>query len=143
MCGVEFIPPLCEYDCLFGTVSVKQCLAFSALYTTRMSDDDKNEVGGKYEIDPAIICGIISRVQRWESNTGQEWLGDHGMSFGLMLLQTGATTLKGEWGGQEHLKQGTQILINVIKKIKRKLDGYTTQDYSVMLPKLNTLHNGY
>uniref|UniRef100_A0A8C7T5T4 Lysozyme g n=1 Tax=Oncorhynchus mykiss TaxID=8022 RepID=A0A8C7T5T4_ONCMY len=27
------------------------------------------------EIDPAIICGIISRVQRWESNMGQEWLG--------------------------------------------------------------------
>uniref|UniRef100_A0A8C8K1E1 Uncharacterized protein n=1 Tax=Oncorhynchus tshawytscha TaxID=74940 RepID=A0A8C8K1E1_ONCTS len=48
------------------------------------------KVGGKYEIDPAIICGIISRVPRWESNTGQEW---------LMLLQTVATTLKGEWGG--------------------------------------------
>uniref|UniRef100_A0A8C7F050 Lysozyme g n=1 Tax=Oncorhynchus kisutch TaxID=8019 RepID=A0A8C7F050_ONCKI len=134
----------------------------------RMSDDDKNDVmkykaiikkvGGKYEIDPAIICGIISRVPRWESNTGQEWLGGPWNVLWVDVTTNGGNhTTKGEWGGQEHLKQGTQILINTKEQQLKGtfdtswtnqmwplMDGYTTQkDYPVMLPKLNTLHNGY
>uniref|UniRef100_A0A8C8K6W8 Uncharacterized protein n=1 Tax=Oncorhynchus tshawytscha TaxID=74940 RepID=A0A8C8K6W8_ONCTS len=83
------------------------------------------KVGGKYEIDPAIICAILDK---------NGW-GDHGMSFGLMQI-------------------GTQILINtkeqhviltniIVLPNLMRMDGYTTQDYPVMLPKLNTLHNGY
>ncbi|CAB1344698.1 unnamed protein product [Coregonus sp. 'balchen'] len=74
-----------------------------------MADDDKNDVmkykyiiknvGEKYEIDPAIICGIISRESRGgRAIRDKNGWGDHGKSFGLMLLQMVATTLQRENG---------------------------------------------
>ncbi|XP_038841057.1 lysozyme g-like [Salvelinus namaycush] len=89
-----------------------------------MSDDDKNDVmkykaiikkvGRKYEIDPAIICGIISRESR-------------GMNQVDVTPNGGNHTPKGEWDSQEHLKQGTEILINFIKKIQRKFPDWTKE----------------
>uniref|UniRef100_A0A674EUZ2 Lysozyme g n=1 Tax=Salmo trutta TaxID=8032 RepID=A0A674EUZ2_SALTR len=102
----------------------------------RMSDDDKNDVmrykaiikkvGGKYEIDPAIICGIISRESR-----GGRAIHDKNGWGGLWKVDVtpngGNHTPKGEWDSQEHLKQGTEIFINFIKKIQRKFPDWTKE----------------
>ncbi|XP_071203777.1 lysozyme G-like [Salvelinus alpinus] len=89
------------------------------------------KVGGKYEIDPAIICGSISR----ESRGGRAILDKNGWGELWKILcayvdvtpNGGNHTPKGEWDSQEHLKQGTEILINFIKKIQRKFPDWTKE----------------
>ena len=51
-----------------------------------------NRVGGKYDIDPALIAAIISRESRAGNQLKDGW-GDGGNAWGLMQVITKTTLL--------------------------------------------------
>lgn len=51
-----------------------------------------NSVGRRYDIDPALIAGIISRESRAGKALNNGW-GDHGNAWGLMQVVTNSTAL--------------------------------------------------
>ncbi|KAJ8267266.1 hypothetical protein GJAV_G00140520 [Gymnothorax javanicus] len=77
------------------------------------------KVGKAEQMDPAVIMGIISRESRGGSVLKDGW-GDHGNAFGLMQIDKRYHKPVGEWNSEEHLCQGTQILIDFIKQIQKK-----------------------
>lgn len=77
------------------------------------------KVGRAQQMDPAVISGIISRESRAGAALKDGW-GDHGNAFGLMQIDKRYHTPRGAWDSEEHLTQGTQILIDFIKKIQKK-----------------------
>ncbi|NWS68871.1 LYG protein, partial [Crotophaga sulcirostris] len=82
------------------------------------------KVGGKLCIEPALIAGIISR----ESHAGKalkNGLGDNGNGFGLMQVDKRSHKPRGQWNSEEHITQGTTILIDMIKKIQKKFPRWT------------------
>ncbi|XP_035290251.1 lysozyme g-like isoform X2 [Anguilla anguilla] len=81
------------------------------------------KVGRAQQMDPAVISGIISRESRAGAALKDGW-GDHGNGFGLMQIDKRYHTPRGAWDSEEHLTQGTQILINFIKKIQSKFPGW-------------------
>uniref|UniRef100_A0A671VUL1 Lysozyme g n=1 Tax=Sparus aurata TaxID=8175 RepID=A0A671VUL1_SPAAU len=89
-----------------------------------------NRVGGKYGIDPAIIAAIISRESRAGNQLNNGW-GDGGNAWGLMQVdvnpQGGGHTKRGAWDSEEHLCQGTEILVDFIKQVTKKLPSWTKE----------------
>ncbi|XP_058252176.1 lysozyme g-like isoform X1 [Hemibagrus wyckioides] len=75
------------------------------------------KVGRAKQMDPAVIAGIISRESRAGSILVNGW-GDHGNGFGLMQVDKRHHTPKGAWNSEEHLTQGTDILIACIQAVK-------------------------
>ncbi|XP_041694366.2 lysozyme g [Coregonus clupeaformis] len=115
----------------------------------RMAEYDKDdinnyidiikEVGEKYEIAPALICGIISRETRGGRLIrnpsppivpDQGW-GDYGNGFGLMQVDVnpngGNHKIIGKWDSKDHLAHATEILIDFIKIIQDKRPEWTTE----------------
>ncbi|XP_047434554.1 lysozyme g-like [Mugil cephalus] len=92
-----------------------------------------NNVGRKYGIDPAIIAGIISRESRAGNVLHNGW-GDYDPkrgaynAWGLMQVdvnpQGGGHTARGAWDSEEHLCQGTEILIYFIDQISKKFPSW-------------------
>ncbi|NXY74489.1 LYG protein, partial [Glareola pratincola] len=82
------------------------------------------KVGEKLCVEPAVIAGIISR----ESHAGKVlkggW-GDNGNGFGLMQVDKRSHKPVGTWNSEAHLMQGTNILISMIKTIKKKFPSWT------------------
>ncbi|KAM9571058.1 lysozyme g-like isoform 2-T2 [Salvelinus alpinus] len=84
-------------------------------------------------VDPAVICGIISRESRAGTGLDKHGRGDNGKAFGLMQIDTtpapsgGGHTPKGEWNSEEHLQQCTAILIEFIKRIQKKFSLWTKE----------------
>nr|ADZ44621.1 G-type lysozyme A [Oplegnathus fasciatus]BAK19922.1 lysozyme G [Oplegnathus fasciatus] len=95
-----------------------------------------NTVGGKYGIDPALIAAIISRESR-AGNTLKNGWGDWNPkrgaynAWGLMQVDVnpsgGGHTARGEWDSEEHLCQGTEILVDFIKRIRNKFPGWSSE----------------
>ncbi|XP_036818675.1 lysozyme g isoform X2 [Oncorhynchus mykiss] len=91
------------------------------------------KVAKRNEVDPAVICGIISRESRAGTGLDKHGRGDNGKAFGLMQIDTtpapsgGGHTPKGEWNSEEHLQQGTEILILFIKRIQEKFNSWTKE----------------
>ncbi|XP_051801916.1 LOW QUALITY PROTEIN: lysozyme g-like [Acanthochromis polyacanthus] len=89
-----------------------------------------NAVGSKYDIEPALIAAIISRESR-AGNVLQDGWGDHGNAWGLMQVDVnpsgGGHTAKGDWNSEEHLSQGTEILIYFLNRIKNKFPSWTSE----------------
>ncbi|XP_042181363.1 lysozyme g isoform X4 [Oncorhynchus tshawytscha] len=91
------------------------------------------KVAKRNEVDPAVICGIISRESRAGTGLDKHGRGDNGKAFGLMQIDTtpapsgGGHTPKGEWNSEEHLQQGTEILIEFIKIIQEKFNSWTKE----------------
>ncbi|XP_051940095.1 lysozyme g-like [Hippocampus zosterae] len=83
-------------------------------------------VGGNKDIDPAIIAGIISRESRAGNVLVNGW-GDNGNAWGLMQVDKRYHTPQGGWNSEEHLSQGTDILISFIKQIKGKFPNWTAE----------------
>ncbi|KAK2816846.1 hypothetical protein Q5P01_025037 [Channa striata] len=96
------------------------------------------KVGDKYEIDPALIAGIISRESR-AGNTIKEnngW-GDYDPNrdafnaYGLMQVDVnpngGGHTPQGGWDSEEHLCQATEILVHFINKIHEKFPNWSAE----------------
>ncbi|XP_074486631.1 lysozyme g-like isoform X1 [Sebastes fasciatus] len=97
-----------------------------------------NRVGEKYEIAPALIAAIISRESR-AGNTikSQGGWGDYNPgrrahnAWGLMQVDVnpdgGGHTKRGDWDSEEHLCQGTEILVHFIKRIRDKFPDWSTE----------------
>ncbi|KAM6940575.1 lysozyme g-like [Xenentodon cancila] len=87
-------------------------------------------VGSRFGIDPALIAAIISRESR-AGNVLQNGWGDHGNAWGLMQVdvnpQGGGHTKRGDWDSEEHLCQGTEILVYFIKRIQNKFPAWTKE----------------
>ncbi|XP_077460769.1 lysozyme g-like [Stigmatopora argus] len=84
------------------------------------------KVGAQKRIDPAIIAAIISRESRGGKVLKDGW-GDHGNAWGLMQVDKRYHTPKGGWDSEDHLSQGTDILIDFIGKIKKKFPSWTAE----------------
>ncbi|XP_042283204.1 lysozyme g-like [Thunnus maccoyii] len=93
-------------------------------------------VGDKYGIDPAIIAGIISRESRAGNVLHDGW-GDYDPkrgaynAWGLMQVDVnpsgGGHTARGGWDSEEHLCQGTEILIYFIERIQKKFPAWSPE----------------
>ncbi|XP_061686393.1 lysozyme g-like [Syngnathoides biaculeatus] len=83
-------------------------------------------VGAQKGIDPAIIAGIISRESRAGNVLNNGW-GDHGNAWGLMQIDKKYHTPRGGWDSEEHLSQGTDILIDFINQVKDKFRDWTAE----------------
>ncbi|XP_039531247.1 lysozyme g-like isoform X2 [Pimephales promelas] len=82
------------------------------------------KVGRAKQMDPAVIAGIISRESRAGAALKDGW-GDRGNGFGLMQVDKRYHTPVGAWDSEEHVAQGTEILIGFIKEIKAKFPQWT------------------
>ncbi|XP_044045751.1 lysozyme g isoform X2 [Siniperca chuatsi] len=95
-----------------------------------------NSVGAKYGIDPALIAAIISRESRAGNALHDGW-GDYDSKrgayngWGLMQVDVnpngGGHTAQGAWDSEEHLRQGTEILVHFINRIRNKFPGWSTE----------------
>uniref|UniRef100_A0A3B4ZGH8 Lysozyme g n=1 Tax=Stegastes partitus TaxID=144197 RepID=A0A3B4ZGH8_9TELE len=94
------------------------------------------EVGSKYDIEPALIAGIISRESRAGNALHDGW-GDFDKNrgaynaWGLMQVDVnpsgGGHTARGGWNSEEHLCQGTEILIYFLKRIRNKFPDWNSE----------------
>ncbi|XP_060783351.1 lysozyme g-like [Neoarius graeffei] len=84
------------------------------------------KVGKAKQMDPAVIAGIISRESRAGAVLVNGW-GDHGNGFGLMQVDKRYHTPKGAWNSEEHVTQGTEILIDSIKVIQKKFSSWSKE----------------
>uniref|UniRef100_A0A8D0GXF7 Lysozyme g n=1 Tax=Sphenodon punctatus TaxID=8508 RepID=A0A8D0GXF7_SPHPU len=83
-------------------------------------------VGREQCIDPAVIAGIISRESHAGTALKNGW-GDRGNGFGLMQVDKRYHKLEGAWNSEQHITQGTRILIDMIKAIQRKFPQWTKE----------------
>ncbi|XP_062457575.1 lysozyme g-like protein 2 [Rhea pennata] len=84
------------------------------------------KVGQKLCVEPAVIAGIISRESHAGKALKNGW-GDNGNGFGLMQVDRRSHKPVGEWNGERHLIQGTEILISMIKAMQRKFPRWTKE----------------
>ncbi|XP_026796409.3 lysozyme g [Pangasianodon hypophthalmus] len=77
-------------------------------------------VGRAKQMDPAVIAGIISRETRGGLYLTKDGFQKDGKGFGLMQVDTGNHQKRGAWNSEEHVTQGTEILIGFIKEIQKK-----------------------
>ncbi|XP_061534597.1 lysozyme g-like [Phycodurus eques] len=84
------------------------------------------KVAAQKGMDPAIIAGIISRESRAGNVLRGGW-GDNGNAWGLMQVDKNYHTPRGGWDSEEHLSQGTDILIGFIDQIKNKFSSWTAE----------------
>ncbi|KAK7138343.1 hypothetical protein R3I94_013835 [Phoxinus phoxinus] len=84
------------------------------------------KVGRAKKMDPAVIAAIISRESRAGAALKDGW-GDHGNGFGLMQVDKRYHKLVGAWDSEEHVTQGTEILIGFINAIKAKFPQWTQE----------------
>nr|ACI68608.1 Lysozyme g [Salmo salar] len=77
----------------------------------------------EHGLDPAIIAGIISRESRAGSALDHGW-GDHGKGFGLMQVDKRYHKIVGAWDSEKHISQGTEILIEFIRRIQAKFPAW-------------------
>ncbi|XP_017547468.1 lysozyme g-like [Pygocentrus nattereri] len=81
------------------------------------------KVGNAKQMDPAVIAAIISRESRAGAALVDGW-GDHGNGFGLMQVDKRHHIPRGAWNSEQHVTQGTEILIDSIKAIQRKFPNW-------------------
>uniref|UniRef100_A0A8C1ULD5 Lysozyme g n=1 Tax=Cyprinus carpio TaxID=7962 RepID=A0A8C1ULD5_CYPCA len=86
------------------------------------------KVGRAKQMDPAVIAAIISRESRAGAVLKDGW-GDHGNGFGLMQVDKRYHKLEGTWDSEEHLTQGTEILIGSINGIRAKFPQWTKEQW--------------
>ncbi|OCT95308.1 lysozyme g [Xenopus laevis] len=85
-------------------------------------------VSQKKGMDAAVIAGIISRESRAGSVLINGW-GDNGNAFGLMQVDKRFHKISGLWNSEEHLIQGTEILIGMFQSIKRKFPTWSIEQH--------------
>ncbi|XP_052005894.1 lysozyme g-like isoform X2 [Xyrauchen texanus] len=84
------------------------------------------KVGRAKKMNPAVIAAIISRESRAGSILKNGW-GDHGNGFGLMQVDKRFHALVGAWDSEKHVEQGTDILIDFIKRIQAKFPQWSEE----------------
>merc|ERR1712212_621241 len=89
-------------------------------------------VGRKMGIDPAIIAGIISTTSRAGKTLSSDHWGDKHKSFGLMQINVakdgGNHKIRGAWNSEEHITQGTEILVRFIRAIQKKFPCWSKEN---------------
>ncbi|MBN3304690.1 LYG protein, partial [Amia calva] len=85
-------------------------------------------VGKRKQMDPAVISAIISRQSRAGAVLKNGW-GDCENAFGLMQVNKLYYTPEAEWNSEEHVAQGTQILIDFIIRIKIKFPNWPKEHW--------------
>ncbi|XP_062856261.1 lysozyme g-like [Trichomycterus rosablanca] len=86
------------------------------------------KVAKEKQIDPAIVAGIISRESRAGLLLKDGW-GDNHNGFGLMQVDKNAhPDYKKPWNGEEHIRQGVDILISFIKQIQDKFPSWSKEN---------------
>nr|XP_033803676.1 lysozyme g-like [Geotrypetes seraphini] len=85
------------------------------------------EVGKKLHIDPAVIAGVISRESRAGTALNDGW-GNKNNNFGLMQIYKENHTSDESWNSEEHIFQGTQILVDMIEAIQTKFPMWTKEE---------------
>ncbi|XP_037830951.1 lysozyme g [Kryptolebias marmoratus] len=94
------------------------------------------KVANEFEVDPALIAAIISRESRAGNILKDGW-GDWDSqrkaynAWGLMQVDVnpkgGGHTPEGNWNSKENLRQGTQILVDFIDKIRTKFPRWSKE----------------
>ncbi|XP_019647366.1 PREDICTED: lysozyme g-like [Branchiostoma belcheri] len=85
------------------------------------------EAANAKNMDPAIIAAIISRETRAGAALAADGTGDHGNGFGLMQVDYRYHTPVGGPYSTEHIKQGTQILIDTINCVQQRHPSWTAE----------------
>ncbi|XP_069060483.1 lysozyme g-like [Pleurodeles waltl] len=83
-------------------------------------------VGKKLCVEPALLGAIISRETRGGSALKNGW-GDGRNGFGLMQVDKRYHKVIGDWNSQEHITQGTEILVSMVKAIKKKFPKWSVE----------------
>ncbi|KAM9857091.1 lysozyme g-like [Aulostomus maculatus] len=111
-------------------VAASQAMAKTDLGRMNRYKDIITKVGDQQGIQPALIAGIISRESR-AGNVLKDGWGDHGNAWGLMQVDVnpsgGGHTKRGDWNSEEHISQGTEILVYFIKRIQNKFLDWTAE----------------
>ncbi|KAL4631556.1 lysozyme g [Arapaima gigas] len=115
---------VCLFVCLFIFTGVTASHKLAECDLKRMNEYKHLivEVAQYCEMDPAVICGIISRESRAGATLDNGW-GDHGNAFGLMQASAHRRRYHqpvGAWDSKEHIRQATDILVYFINAIKKK-----------------------
>ncbi|XP_053275430.1 lysozyme g [Pleuronectes platessa] len=94
-------------------------------------------VGQRHGVDPALIAAIISRESRAGNQLKDGGWGDWNPqrnaynAWGLMQVDVnpngGGHTAKGGWDSEEHLNQGTEILVYFINRISNKFPDWSKE----------------
>ncbi|XP_066448909.1 lysozyme g-like [Eleutherodactylus coqui] len=103
----------------YGGVKASQKLAATDLGRMSRYKAKILAVAKKENIDPAIITGMISRETRAGNTLVNGW-GDHNNAWGLMQVDKRYHKPVGAWDSEQHITQGTQILIYMWNAIKKK-----------------------
>uniref|UniRef100_A0A8C4Z1D8 Lysozyme g n=1 Tax=Gadus morhua TaxID=8049 RepID=A0A8C4Z1D8_GADMO len=95
-------------------------------------------VAERWDVNPALIAGIISRESEAGhsiKNTKPPGWGDKGNAFGLMQVislhcppNDIMNTKHQTWDGGEHLYQATKILVYFIGRIQKKFPSWTAEE---------------
>ncbi|XP_053560871.1 lysozyme g [Bombina bombina] len=117
------------YDNLSYTgVEASQTMASSDLQNLNLYKTKIENVAKKNRVDPALLGGIISRQSCAGSILQNGW-GDFGICFGLMQVHKTYFNPCGAWDSEEHLNQGTEILLEMLKSIKNKFPKWPEEDW--------------
>ncbi|XP_071991870.1 lysozyme g-like [Engystomops pustulosus] len=76
-------------------------------------------VAVKKKVDAALLCGVISRETR-AGNTLKNGWGDNHNGFGLMQVDQRYHKPRGAYNSEEHITQGTEILISMYNSMVKK-----------------------
>ncbi|XP_078488704.1 lysozyme g-like [Ciona intestinalis] len=85
------------------------------------------KVAAQCKVDPAIIAGIMSRESRGGNGLDKNGFGDNGNGFGLMQVDKRSHVPKGGPYSEAHIKQATQILVDLIKAVQKKHPTWTKE----------------
>nr|XP_039266071.1 uncharacterized protein LOC120341599 [Styela clava] len=81
----------------------------------------------QYCVEAAVIAAIMSRETRAGKVLKSDGFGFDGHGFGLMQVDDRFHTLRGGAFSQEHINQGTGILVTMIQRIKKKHPSWNKQ----------------
>ncbi|XP_047658041.1 lysozyme g-like isoform X2 [Tachysurus fulvidraco] len=104
---------------IVGALIIFHASALSSIYGDVMKIETTGASDQTARQDKLTVKAIISRESRAGAALVNGW-GDHGNGFGLMQVDKRYHKPRGTWDSEEHIRQGTEILINSIKQIQKK-----------------------
>ncbi|XP_053722618.1 lysozyme g-like [Synchiropus splendidus] len=114
----------------YSGVAASEKLAETDLGRMRRYYPTIKRVAASHGVDPYLIAGIISRESRAGNALVNGW-GDNGKAFGLMQVDVTPTggnhKARGAWDSEEHIDQGTEILVYFIGQIQRKFPNWSRE----------------
>ncbi|XP_078515084.1 lysozyme g-like [Lissotriton helveticus] len=109
-------------------VRASQQMAANDLQNMKKYKSEILAVSSNLCMDPSVIAGTISRKSRAGATLNNGW-GNGGNAFGLMQIGKSNNEIRGAWNSSEHISQGTEILISMIKSIKKKFSSWSENQH--------------